>query len=215
MPRQHVPWNESGFLLPLPDSKAIQIHLCIAKDIGKSLLKGGRKLSSISPFSLTLCLSGGKKTSSHSWGRSEGRGGTWEGPWAPAPGPAAPGSRFLGPRRGHRDQADPLRQGSAGSQEARPALPRIPLPNPDLSVQAQPERPAGDRPGPRECGRETRSSPTLDCPPGMEASPELPPGLSGSACRAFPRGNASSRGLLPDQPRPGQPFRSVPSLCPR
>ena len=74
MPRQHVTWNESGFLLPLPDSKAIQIHLCIAKDIGKSLLKGGRKLSSISPFSLTLCLSGGKKTSSHSWGRSEGRG---------------------------------------------------------------------------------------------------------------------------------------------
>lgn len=27
VPRQHMTWNESGFLLPLPDSKAIQIHL--------------------------------------------------------------------------------------------------------------------------------------------------------------------------------------------
>lgn len=143
---------------------------------------------------------------------------TGEGPWALAPGPEASGSRFLGPRLGYRDQADPLRQGSAGLQETRSALPRIPLPNPNLSVRAQS---AGDRlgpgpaPGPGECGRETRSSPALDCPPGMEASPELPLGPSRRACRAFPGGNSSSRRLRPDQPRPGQPFRSVPSLCPR
>ena len=61
VPRQYMTWNESGFLLPLPDSKAIQIHLCIANDIGKSLLKGGRKLSFISPFTLTLCLSWGQE----------------------------------------------------------------------------------------------------------------------------------------------------------
>lgn len=182
MPRQHVLWNESGFLLPLPDSKAIQIHLCIAKDIGKSLLKGGRKLSSISPFSLTLCLSGGKKTSSHSWGRSEGRGGTWEGPWAPAPGPAAPGSRFLGPRRGHRDQADPLRQGSAGSQEARPALPRIPLLNPDLSVRAQPERPARSQ-GMREGDA---LLPNARLPAGDGSVPRAPSGSLRERVPGFP-----------------------------
>jgi hypothetical protein len=35
--------------------------ICIANDIGKSLLKGGRKLSFISPFTLTLCLSWGQE----------------------------------------------------------------------------------------------------------------------------------------------------------
>ena len=88
--------------------------------------------------------------------------------WALVSGPAALGSRLLGPLRGHRGQAGPQRQGSAGSYETRSALPRISLLSPDLGVRA---RSAGDRLGPGEVGREMRSSPTLKGRLGTKASP--------------------------------------------
>lgn len=57
-PTQHVTWNELGFLLLLPDSKAIHVNLRTANSIEKSLLKRGKIYLTLFPHPLSLALGG-------------------------------------------------------------------------------------------------------------------------------------------------------------